>query len=113
MKVTVGGLLFRVDFHHDSAYEISEDDGCDGVPDVLAHLISRVKGATLCCIHAEGFGGALSYTGAAYCSKTDQFSKETGRRVALTKALQETRFTKLDRAVVWAAYFARAKGVRG
>ena len=46
-------------------------------------------------------------TGKAYCLAADQFSKEIGRRISLTRALQSTELSKIGRRMVWAAYFGR------
>lgn len=44
--------------------------------------------------------------GVAVCSPRDNFSRNVGRKVALTKALQSSHFTKYDRTKVWEEYFS-------
>ena len=45
------------------------------------------------------------WEGFAYCSLKDKFSKETGRKVSLTKAL--ALWPREKRKLVWEAYFKR------
>jgi len=42
-------------------------------------------------------------SGASYCSIKDQFCKETGRKLALTKAIKS--FPKDERRQIWDQYF--------
>ena len=51
----------------------------------------------------------LISTGVATCSPLDQFQKEVGRKVSLTRALQETApsLNKDFRAAIWKTYFNR------
>ena len=49
--------------------------------------------------------------GQANCSTLDQFKKETGRKVALRRALADSNLSKEDRKVVWKAYHERGKEV--
>ena len=45
--------------------------------------------------------------GCAQCSRSDQYCKETGRKVSLAKALKAIKFTRGERAEFWKAYFNR------
>ena len=46
--------------------------------------------------------------GIAKCSPLDQFVKAIGRKIALTRALDEVHpFTKAERTAIWAAYWGR------
>jgi hypothetical protein len=47
----------------------------------------------------------------AECNPLDSFVKETGRKIALKKALENDRrkFTKWERTVIWKSYFDRGK----
>lgn len=47
-------------------------------------------------------------TATAVCSKKDQYNKETGRKVSLTRAIRL--WKRDDRAKIWKAYFARKTG---
>ena len=42
---------------------------------------------------------------AARCSPRDHFVKETGRRIALGRALRDAGFPKAQRAALWHSYF--------
>lgn len=42
----------------------------------------------------------------ARCSPRDHFVKETGRRIALGRALRDAGFPKAQRAALWGSYFA-------
>lgn len=48
--------------------------------------------------------------GSAWCSITDIFCKETGRRIALTRALEQA--TKPFRAAAYATYYGRRRANR-
>ena len=64
-------------------------------------------------------GGALRFTllaeGSTGCSVKDNFCKATGRKLALTYALQKAGsnlykiFNKADRAAIWEGYLCRAE----
>ena len=45
--------------------------------------------------------------GRAFCVAEDQFRKELGRRIALTRALSDTDLDKSARRSIWDAYFGR------
>ncbi len=46
--------------------------------------------------------------GVAKCSPLDQFVKAIGRKLALTRALDEQHpFTKAERTAIWTAYWGR------
>lgn len=47
----------------------------------------------------------------AYCHPNDTYSKETGRKLALTRALEAAGLGKEDRRRVWLAYHGRRGGV--
>lgn len=68
------------------------------------------RGRCTCTVANEaedplGFGLAL-------CSKHDQYKKETGRKVSLTKALQDSEFGYDLRKQVWEGYRARCEARR-
>ena len=48
------------------------------------------------------------YVGWSYCHHSDQFNKETGRKVAFTRAISEG-FTRYERRQLWEQYFNRGK----
>jgi hypothetical protein len=43
--------------------------------------------------------------GSAFCDPRDQFNKETGRKIALTRAVQN--LDKNERKIIWTGYFNR------
>ena len=69
----------------------------------------RVQGATRCTImdmETEKGPAVIAIT-QAWCSVKDQYSKETGRKVSLTRALHHLKLDKKQRTDVWHAYFNR------
>ena len=44
--------------------------------------------------------------GVAKCNPADRFEYEKGRKIALTRALQDANATRSERGDVWAAYLA-------
>lgn len=53
----------------------------------------------------------LLSTGHAICSVKDNFSKEEGRKVALSKAMANLSISKQDRLEIWFAYHCRDGGL--
>ena len=49
----------------------------------------------------------IAATGRASCSYNDQYNKETGRKLALKRALVDGEFSREDRTKFWAAYRGR------
>lgn len=45
--------------------------------------------------------------GYAICSEKDNYSKEIGRKISLTRALKSCEFPKSDRKYIWDKYFSR------
>ena len=65
-----------------------------------------VSAVTYCRI--SNVMGVQLWTGRAYCSSQDQFCKETGRKIALSRALQKaTVLDKQDRTTIWRLYHER------
>ena len=48
-----------------------------------------------------------TFHGSAMCAEHDQFVKETGRKISLTRALRESGFTRDERVVFWHTYLNR------
>ena len=48
------------------------------------------------------------YRGHAYCHNKDNFCKATGRKIALTRALQHN-FTRNERKQIWDQYFVKVR----
>lgn len=57
-------------------------------------------GRTICTVVSKG----KAYHGTATCSKEDNFCRNTGRKISMTKALDRTALTKKQRTNVWNAY---------
>ena len=60
------------------------------------------------CDVLDGDGDCIG-SGLASCSPRDQFNKNTGRKIALSRALDEI-FTRDERQLFWDAYFAARNG---
>ncbi len=61
------------------------------------------RGMTICYISVSDM--AEDQLAPAFCSMADNFSKEIGRKVSLTKALEY--FDKPTRTAIWKAYLGR------
>jgi hypothetical protein len=62
-----------------------------------------VTDITLCDMLVDG----KEYSGEACCVAGDQFRKESGRKVALARALQDAQLPRAIRTLVWDKYFHR------
>jgi hypothetical protein len=91
MRFELNGKDYRVFFtHHNPAQ--------DAVGGTLASIESADE-------NDENFE---CYEGYAQLHPSDNFCKETGRKLALARALAGTEFTGLGRATVWHEYFKRS-----
>jgi hypothetical protein len=69
----------------------------------------RQLGITTCAIYNTEHD--LIACEQAHCSIKDSFVRNTGRKVALTRALMSVQqFTKDDRSAFWSAYFKARNG---
>lgn len=50
-----------------------------------------------------------AFVGVAACVEGDNFNKEVGRKIALTRALKKAEIPKPVRADIWIAYFSRGQ----
>lgn len=69
---------------------------------------NRKRQRTTQCIvlrRQSGDTPTLLYSGLAVCSKRDNFNKETGRKLALTRAIE--RLSREERAAIWSTYLDR------
>ena len=103
MKVLLNGDVYIVTWHH-TQWSIFPQTEIDG---------TKTRGETLCFIGipssiAGGWKKQVS-SGLTRCSVNDQFNKETGRKISLTRALEKTNLTKSERAIFWQTYFDRNK----
>ena len=70
---------------------------------------SHIKGATRCTLamlDKEGNKEIVAIT-QAWCSVKDPYNKERGRKISLTRALNEAGLNKEERTQVWEAYLNR------
>lgn len=112
MKVVISGVELKVDFEHYQEH-------------TKEHPSYRGEAATLCTIRYFA-DNKLIAVGVSNCHANDNFCKETGRRKALTSALQdvvyvrdnrylknvyirqsESVFSQKERTEFWKTYFAR------
>jgi hypothetical protein len=64
---------------------------------------AKAKAITLCHLSVAD----KRVTAFALCSVKDNFNKEKGRKIALSRALQESGLGREDRELVWYRYFSR------
>lgn len=57
------------------------------------------RAVTMCNIDPK-----VGNTGFAYCSWGDNFSRDTGRKISLARALKKANVPKKDRTMIWEAY---------
>ena len=86
---------YKVRFHH-KRYE----------PAALPFVGSKVRGHTYCQIIRENLE-VPAVRGTTYCSAKDQFNYNTGRKIALSRALKAAGFDKPTRSLFWEAYFKK------
>jgi hypothetical protein len=60
---------------------------------------------TYCYVSVIHGNNSEEYSDFAFCSDRDQFNKEKGRVVALTRTLKSMPLTKSGRTKIWKAYF--------
>lgn len=73
------------------------------------HTRIEDRRATVCQIvnvDSDGNTSVVSES-ASMCNPRDNFSKEFGRKLALTKALRKSNYNKSERALIWQSYFSR------
>jgi hypothetical protein len=91
MRFKLNGKDYRVFFtHHNPAQ--------DAVGGTLASIESADE-------NDENFE---CYEGYAQLHPSDNFCKETGRKLALARALENSGWRRAERQVVWLEYFGRA-----
>ena len=96
MTFEYAGEEYRITFKHDRL-------PLPTAPDIM------VRG-TRCLIGPEG---AIRYVGCSYCHPSDNFCRETGRKIALKKALlwYDNELWRGFRTAAWKAYLGRSRGV--
>ena len=89
---------YKVSFYHE---RFSSPVGfllASGMRPIIARTVCRIW-------YRDDWGGGTP--GEAWCSAEDQFNKETGRKIALTRALKNAGFDKPARSLFWEAYFKK------
>lgn len=89
----IGDLAYRVRFEYIK-------DSEDRYVGTIASLQSAKLGSSTRDFLVVG-------SGVAYCSSRDQFCKETGRKLALSRTLLDIFQDRSIRRLAWQAYFAR------
>jgi hypothetical protein len=92
--VNIGDDEFKVEFNYPDYGEF----------DVFGHKLPK---ETHCRV-LDDFGDVVAH-GYAICSHRDQFNKNTGRKLALSRALSDV-FTREERQLFWDAYFQARNG---
>lgn len=112
MRFSWGGIKFKIWFKYEGKTNRQPDGMCHQpfVPD---------RRETLCFIDEEDAPGITFATGSAICAASDVFCKNTGRKVALTKALRCEKIRnvcganpateKQFRTAAWQCYLKRAE----
>ncbi len=85
MRVTLDGQQYRIGFRYDALSPTVTD----------AFLLDEA--------------GVVLTGGRAWCHEKDNFCKETGRKLALTRAIKD--LPKEQRKLVWGAYLNRKAGI--
>ena len=81
-----------------------QDAFMDFVYDRWDNDAEETRGRTICDITEKGTKKVL-FSGISLCSSRDNFCKETGRKIALTRAI--SRLPREVRQLIWAEYFSR------
>lgn len=103
MKFQLGGVGYTIVFGYP---ELEPGYTCGPLDCRL--WIPPVRGVN-CRLIQDGPDEVLLSSGTARCNRADNFRKETGRKLALTRAIAHAKLSKPDRAVIWTAYLSRAK----
>jgi hypothetical protein len=81
------------------------------LPQLLSKTMKLSEARTTVCklygIGSDGKPATVLASDDAACSASDNFRKETGRKIALTRAIEKAKLSKQDRRLVWEAYFGR------
>jgi len=90
MRLSTAAGLFTLHFHH--------------------YNNGGIGRGTVCKLHAgtcEGSSESDDFygVGVARLNPNDSFCKRTGRKIALGRAMDEAGFTRVERGLIWNAYF--------
>ena len=95
MRIEHGKSSFLLEFRH----EIPGKEKRKGYRETECRVLRIVK--------EEPFQTDDVCTGVSTCGPLDQFEKETGRKISLTRALRGSDIDKDLRTAIWKAYFSR------
>ena len=104
MRFEIDGIAYQITFEH----------GIYQKPRYEDHVDRHVRGYTEANLY-EGPVGARVWreVALALCSLSDQFCKETGRKVALARLLDNLGWGRAQRRVAWQAYWQERGVQRG
>jgi len=60
-----------------------------------------IKAGTVCRLQGDR---GVETSAEALCSKKDNFCKDTGRKISLSRAMQKAELPKKERTLIWEAY---------
>jgi len=90
---------YRVNFFHERL-------GKPGRYAFNEQLLAQAR--TTCFIYSIDKGESfLEADSVAWCSREDQFSRSFGRKLSLTRSLDQAGFDKPTRSLFWEAYFKK------
>lgn len=101
MIVQIDNKMYKVRWEHETPRSF--------VQPPWKNKLVKINGGTSCYIEELLSISTKRLIGLAElkCYYKDQFSKETGRKISMTKALENAGFSKEERTVFWETYFAR------
>ena len=89
MIVKIGDKIFKIQFEHFQFCQRGQNGA---------------RQSSCVIIRLEGDHRIICSKGECFCSPSDNFSKEIGRKTSLARALKGTFFSKADRAYIWECY---------
>lgn len=72
------------------------------------HFVEKVSHVTTCIVSGEEEDTPYGIA-QAVCSREDNFNKAFGRKLSLTRALEDTEFPKEIRKAIWETYWDMVK----
>lgn len=106
LNLNLGSLgQLQVQFQHRQAPSLHKmDNPTTSSLKTVYGLPYDLRGVTDCIIVYNNIDGDSVATGRAFCSMQDNFNKAKGRRISLTRALEQLGVSKEIRAIVWTEY---------
>lgn len=72
-----------------------------------AHIVGSQEPYSITTCYLIDSEGINIGVGSAFCVPEDQFVKDVGRRISLTRALSDSGLDKEARRIIWATYLSR------